>query len=132
MGGIYEVRHWDWLRWHDIHSKFHEGFEDFSAMVMKSAIFLAITPFNPLSVNRRFGETNRLHLQGLRRICSARNQGISRWLMEAICSSETSVTLNGLHCLVSQKIVFFKFHEDRFRHSKVVREDIDTDIPTYR
>jgi hypothetical protein len=31
---------------------------------MKSSIFWDITPCSPLSVNRRFGGTYRLHLQG--------------------------------------------------------------------
>jgi hypothetical protein len=40
---------------------------------MKSSIFWDITPRSPLKVNRRFGGTYRLHLQG-RRISQARNQ----------------------------------------------------------
>jgi hypothetical protein len=40
------------------------GFEVLTAMVMKSTIFWDITLCNPLSVNRRFGVTYRLHLQG--------------------------------------------------------------------
>jgi hypothetical protein len=40
---------------------------------MKSSTFWDITPFNPLKVNRRFGEKSRLHLEG-RRISQARNQ----------------------------------------------------------
>jgi hypothetical protein len=59
---------------------------------IKSSIFWDITPCSPLSVNRRFGGTYRLHLQG-RRIRRARNQCESRWQaeLEAMCSSETSV-----------------------------------------
>jgi hypothetical protein len=66
----------------------HVGFEVLTAVIMKSTIFWNITPCIPLSVNRRFGETYRLHL-------------LSRWFlaqlifsamkMEAICSSETLV-----------------------------------------
>jgi hypothetical protein len=48
------------------------GFEVLTTVVMKTAVFWDITPCSPLKVNRRFGETNRLHLQG--RICRARNQ----------------------------------------------------------
>jgi hypothetical protein len=44
------------------------GFE-----VTKSTIFWDITPCSPLSVNRRFGGTYRLHIQG-RRISRARYQ----------------------------------------------------------
>jgi hypothetical protein len=40
---------------------------------MKSLIFLDITPCNPLVVNRRFGGTCRLHLQG-RRLSPAGDQ----------------------------------------------------------
>jgi hypothetical protein len=42
------------------------GFEVFTAVVMKSIIFCDITQCSPLRVNRRFGETYRLHLQGRR------------------------------------------------------------------
>jgi hypothetical protein len=46
---------------------------------LKNTIFWDITPRSPLKVNRRFGGTYRLHLQG-RRISRARNQPESRWL----------------------------------------------------
>jgi hypothetical protein len=42
------------------------GFEVFTAVVMKSIIFWDMTPCSLLSVNRRFGGTYRLHLQGRR------------------------------------------------------------------
>jgi hypothetical protein len=42
----------------------YEGFEVFIAVVMKSIIFWDMTPCSPLSVNRRFGGTYRLFLQG--------------------------------------------------------------------
>jgi hypothetical protein len=48
---------------------------------MKSSIFWKITPCSPLKVNRRFGGTRRLYLQG-RRISRARNQSESRWQAE--------------------------------------------------
>jgi hypothetical protein len=89
------------------------GFEALTAVVMKSTIFWDITPCSPLSVNRRFGGTYRLHLQGRRNQHESRwrpgETGIavvtchllSRWFlsqlmfstlkMEAICSTETSV-----------------------------------------
>jgi hypothetical protein len=54
---------------------------------LKSITFWDMTPCSPLSFNRRFGGTYRLHLQGLRNNFSKNQQG-SRW--EA-CSSETSV-----------------------------------------
>jgi hypothetical protein len=40
------------------------GFEILTAVVMKSTIFWDVTPCSPLSVNRRFGGTYRLHLLG--------------------------------------------------------------------
>jgi hypothetical protein len=49
------------------------GFEVLTAVVMKISIFWDITPCSPLKVNRRFGETYRLHLQG-RRVSQKRNQ----------------------------------------------------------
>jgi hypothetical protein len=43
----------------------HEvGFEVLTAVVMKSSIFWDITPCSLLKVNRSFGGTYRLHLQG--------------------------------------------------------------------
>jgi hypothetical protein len=54
------------------------GFEVLTAVIMKSTIFWDITPCSPLKVNRRFGGTYRLHLQG-RKISRARNQRESRW-----------------------------------------------------
>jgi hypothetical protein len=40
------------------------GFDVVTAMVMKITIFPDITPCSPLKVNRRFGGTYCLHLQG--------------------------------------------------------------------
>jgi hypothetical protein len=42
------------------------GFEVLTAVVMKSYIFWDITSCSPIKVNRRFGGTYRLHLQGRR------------------------------------------------------------------
>jgi hypothetical protein len=39
------------------------GFEVLTAVVMKNTIFWDITPCSPLTVNRRFGGTYRLHLK---------------------------------------------------------------------
>jgi hypothetical protein len=73
------------------------SYDNFS--LLKSIIFWDLTPCSPLNVNRRFGGTYRLHLQG-RKISSACHL-LSRCFfcstysstlkMEAICSSETSV-----------------------------------------
>jgi hypothetical protein len=82
-------------------------FKVFTAVVMKSTIFWDITPCSLLSVNRRFGGTYRLHLQGRRNTffrveeIRSRNHLLACWFlaglisstlkMEAIGSSETSV-----------------------------------------
>jgi hypothetical protein len=50
-----------------------EDFEVLTAVVMKSSTFRDITPCSPVIVNRRFGGTCCLHLQG-RRISQARSQ----------------------------------------------------------
>jgi hypothetical protein len=84
-------------------STIHVGFEVLTAVVIKSTIFWDITLCIPLKVNRRFGATYRLHVQGQRISRAARHQRESRWQaepclaftstlnMEVICSSETSV-----------------------------------------
>jgi hypothetical protein len=66
----------------------------------KSTIFWDITLSSPLSVNRRFGGTSHLHLQGrknkLNKILSLKAGDKQKFIfstlkMEAICFSETSV-----------------------------------------
>jgi hypothetical protein len=49
--------------------------------MLKSTVFWDITPCSPFNVNRRFGGTYRLQLQG-RRIGRARYQCESRWQAE--------------------------------------------------
>jgi hypothetical protein len=56
---------------------YYVGFEVLPAVFIKSIIFWSITPCSPLKVNRHFGGTYRLHLQG-RRIRQARYQRESR------------------------------------------------------
>jgi hypothetical protein len=73
--------------------------------LMKSAIFWDITPCSQLTVNRHFGGTYHLHLQG-RRINRARNQRESRWQAEPV-PPKRRLTFNGLHGVISQKIVLF-------------------------
>jgi hypothetical protein len=78
----------------------HAGFEVLTAVAMKIPIFWGITPCTRLKINRVFGGTCHLHLQGRRR-SEAINQveenskqnlvSSSILKMEAICSSETSV-----------------------------------------
>jgi hypothetical protein len=89
------------------------GFEVLTAVIMKIAIFWSITPCSPLSVNRRFGGTYRLHLQRLK-ISWARNQCESKlqaewWRWRRYVPSKRRLTLNGLHGIISQKMVLFNF-----------------------
>jgi hypothetical protein len=70
----------NWKR-RSIYQKLIVGFEVLAAVVMKSSIFCYITPCNPLKVNRGFGGTYRLHLQG-RIIYRPRYQRESRRLAE--------------------------------------------------
>jgi hypothetical protein len=49
------------------------GFEVLTAVVMKSYVFWDVPPCSPFKINRRFGGTCRLHLEG-RRISQAGNQ----------------------------------------------------------
>jgi hypothetical protein len=53
----------------------------YNFVCMPSTVFWDITLCSPLKVNRRFGGTHRLHLQG-RRISRARNQHENRWQAE--------------------------------------------------
>jgi hypothetical protein len=80
------------------------GLAVLAAVVTQSGSFWDITPGSPLKVNRRFGGTYRLHLQGRRISRSRKQQSLppalklvscsaysSTLKMEAICCSETSV-----------------------------------------
>jgi hypothetical protein len=49
------------------------GFELLTAVVMKRCIFQDIRPRSPLKVNRRFGRTCEIHIQG-RTISQTRNE----------------------------------------------------------
>jgi hypothetical protein len=95
---------------------------------VKSIIFWDMTPWSPLSFNRHFGGTCRLHLQD-RRINQARNQRESRWQAKLYSDMlsrwflarlilrpwrwrrhvlpKRRLTFNGLHGVISQKIRFF-------------------------
>jgi hypothetical protein len=55
---------------------------------MKNAVFWDVAPCRSC-VNRRFGETYRLHIQG--RKIRERGTSVSKWLRSAIRFSETSV-----------------------------------------
>jgi hypothetical protein len=89
------------------------GFEVLTAVVVKSTALWDIKQCSPVSVNRRFGGTYRLHLQGRkiseskRKACFLACNLLPRWFlaefifsilkMEAIYSSETSVDTQWRH-----------------------------------
>jgi hypothetical protein len=93
--------------------------------------FWDITLCSPLKVNRHFGGTCRLHLQG-RRISQARNQPgsachlLSRWLLAWLIlrlsrrrrcvPPKRRLSFNGLHGIMSQEIELF-LSRTRFRYS---------------
>jgi hypothetical protein len=52
------------------------GFADVGTVTMNSSLFWDMTPCSPVKVNRRFGRTYRLHLEG-RRVSQARNQHVA-------------------------------------------------------
>jgi hypothetical protein len=99
--------------------KDHVGFEVLTALVTNSSIIREKTSCSPLEVNRRFGWTCRLHLQG-RRIREARSQResmrqaegllglfIQFWRWTRHVPPKRRLTFNGLHDIISQRIEFF-------------------------
>jgi hypothetical protein len=78
------------------------GFEILTAVVMKSTIFWDITPCSPLKVNRGVGGTYRLNLQSRRRAPPTT-------CFRAGFPPKLRLTLNGLHSIISQKMVLFMF-----------------------
>jgi hypothetical protein len=56
---------------------YHAGFEVFTAVIMKNAVFCDVAPCRSC-VNQRFGGTYRLNLQG--RKIRERGNSVSRWL----------------------------------------------------
>jgi hypothetical protein len=70
---------------------------------MKSSIFWYTTPCIPLKLNRRFGGHS-LRLQV--RMSRARYQRESWWQAEYV-PPKRQLNLNGLHGVISQKIVLF-------------------------
>jgi hypothetical protein len=78
------------------------GLEVLTEAVMKSTIFWYIKPCNPLKVNSRFRGTYHLHIQG-QRISQARYQCESRRYIPP----KHQLTFNGLHGVISQKLVLF-------------------------
>jgi hypothetical protein len=100
------------------------GFEDLTAAVMKSSVFWNITPCSQLKVNRGFGETCHLNLQG-RRMSRARNELLSRhilrpWIWRQNITLECLFTFNGPHGVISQKTELFSCSINSEARSRVV------------
>jgi hypothetical protein len=116
-------------------------------------IFWDKTPCSPLSINRRVGETYRLHLQGRKNKFSKKlalkqmeSRTFSTLKIETICSSETSVvtqrttrryipddgTLHNHRCenLKSYTIIYFHvgFHTDSSWYHQNHGHELDTKI----
>jgi hypothetical protein len=85
------------------------GFEILTAVAMRSTIFWDITPCSPLKVNRRFGRIYRLQLQSfschlLPRWFLARLI-LRPWRWRVYVPLKRRLTFNGLHGVITQKIV---------------------------
>jgi hypothetical protein len=78
------------------------GLEVLIEAVMKGTIFWDIKPCNLLKVKRHFRGTYHLHIQG-QRISQARYQRESRRYIPP----KHQLTYNGLHGVISQKIILF-------------------------
>jgi hypothetical protein len=98
------------------------GYEGLTAVVMKSSIFWDITRCSPFQVNRRFGGTYHLHLQGRKNKLSKKptwKQVASRaWRWRPYVPPKHRLTLNGLHGVICQKMALFittslTFNDDR-------------------
>jgi hypothetical protein len=66
-----------------------------TCIVINSIIFWDMTPCSPLSFKHRFGGTYRLHLQGL------------SWRWRRYIPPKRRLKLNGLHGVISQKMILF-------------------------
>jgi hypothetical protein len=94
---------------------------------MKSIIFWDTTPCSPLSANRRFGGTHRLHLQGRRNKFSKKpaskkvasfllNLFLLPWRWRLYVPPKRLLTPDRLYGVISQKMVLFfrKFPYSRY------------------
>jgi hypothetical protein len=80
LTALYQLHKSCGIVWNKKITLYNVGFEVYTAVIMKSIIFWDISPCSPLSVNRRFGGTYRLHLR---------------------------LALNRLHGVISQKMIIF-------------------------
>jgi hypothetical protein len=74
---------------------------------MKSNVFWDITPCSPLSINRRFGGTSPPAGATCFRAGFLLNLFFGTWRRRRYVPPKRQLTLNGLHGLISQKIVLF-------------------------
>jgi hypothetical protein len=95
----------------------HVGFEVLTAVVVTSTIFWDITPCSPFSVNRCFGRIYRLHLHGRKNLlATCFHAGFllylfcRPWRWSQYFPPKLRLILNGLHGVISQKIVLFGNH----------------------
>jgi hypothetical protein len=83
-----------------------------TAVVTKSSILWDTTPCSQLKVNRRFGGTRRLRLYG-RALLPTCLRWLPTWLIlrpwrwRRLVLPKYQLTFNGLHGVISQKIVLF-------------------------
>jgi hypothetical protein len=87
---------------------------------LNSTIFWDITPCRPLSVNRCSGGTYRLHLQGVEKYVQQETSLFfrsQRW--RRYVPPKRRLTLNGLHGVISQKIVLFTTTAVRTSNPKI-------------
>jgi hypothetical protein len=95
----------------------HVGFEVITTVVMKSTIYCDITACSPLRVNRCFGGTYLLHLKGRKKygeqetnVKAGGKQKHSFFFPEDGGNvAPKRQILNGLHGVISQKMVLFNF-----------------------
>jgi hypothetical protein len=81
-------------------------------MMTKSAISWDITPCSPSKINRRFGRPYRLHLQQSSACHLHSRWFLARliflpWIWRRYVPPNRRLTFNGLHDVISQKIVLF-------------------------
>jgi hypothetical protein len=94
-----------------IMSRFSDLYRDCTVdreiLYMKSIIFWDMTPCSPLSFNRRFGGTYRLHLQGRRNGFSKPASKVASWRWRRYVPPKRRLKPNRLHGIISQKMILF-------------------------
>jgi hypothetical protein len=125
MGGIYEVRRWNWLRWHDIHihTKFHDDrFRLLSNItvitaIIWEAVMLALLIEGIYEARRLDGFTKiGTGVQAILRCCLRNLRGCNVGITDG-----RDLWIMPLRWAQVPWYIRTKFHKDWFRHSKVVR-----------